>query len=164
MGWRVRAFIITWALIYAAVAVIVLRFSSLTGADAGTQQEEMQRDSRTTIVADVHDEPSFDVALIADVGRIRLRLFPSAPLAGAFIGALLNLTESPGSPAGPCRACSLYRAEAVPSSWGSLDLPDSSFGGRWGPPYALLQGSLGPNGPQVRAGAPALYLSKTLAS
>jgi len=45
----------------------------------------------------------------------------------------------------PCNRCSLYRAEPVPSTWGSIDLPNSSFGGRWGPPYALMQGSVGPN-------------------
>ena len=32
-----------------------------------------------------------------------------------------------------------YRAEPVPSHWGSLEEPDSWSGGRWGPPYALLQ-------------------------
>ena len=35
-----------------------------------------------------------------------------------------------------------YRAEPKPTWWGSPDLPDSSYGGRWGPPYALLQGAL----------------------
>ena len=39
-----------------------------------------------------------------------------------------------------------YRAEPVPERWGSLDWPDNYFGGRWGPPYALLQGSLRPAG------------------
>ena len=31
----------------------------------------------------------------------------------------------------------------MPDFWGSDLLPDSSFGGRWGPPYALLQGTFG---------------------
>ena len=43
-----------------------------------------------------------------------------------------------------------YRAEPVPAHWGSLDWPDNYFGGRWGPPYALLQGSLRPRNTRVR--------------
>jgi hypothetical protein len=40
-----------------------------------------------------------------------------------------------------CRACTIYRGEPVPSYWGSSDYPDRYFdGGRWGPPYALVQG------------------------
>ena len=46
------------------------------------------------------------------------------------------------------------RAEPVPARWGSLDWPDNYFGGRWGPPYALLQGSLRPTGTRVRPSAP----------
>ena len=53
-----------------------------------------------------------------------------------------------------CTGCTFYRAEAVPKHWGSLDWPDNYHGGRWGPPYALLQGGLsargarGPNAPR----------------
>ena len=37
----------------------------------------------------------------------------------------------------------LYRGEPVPSYWGSPDYPDRYLdGGRWGPPYALIQGGL----------------------
>jgi hypothetical protein len=42
-----------------------------------------------------------------------------------------------------------YRAEPVPDRWGDARWPDDYFGGRWGPPYALLQGSLSP-APQAR--------------
>lgn len=42
-----------------------------------------------------------------------------------------------------CRPCTIYRGEPVPSYWGSEDYPDRYFdGGRWGPPYALVQGGL----------------------
>ncbi len=42
-----------------------------------------------------------------------------------------------------CRPCTIYRGEPVPSYWGSKDYPDRYFnGGRWGPPYALVQGGL----------------------
>lgn len=40
-----------------------------------------------------------------------------------------------------CHACTIYRGEPVPSYWGSPDYPDRYYdGGRWGPPYALVQG------------------------
>ena len=39
-----------------------------------------------------------------------------------------------------------YRAEPVPAHWGDPAWPDSWDGGRWGPPYALLQGSLATRG------------------
>mmetsp|Transcript_5165 Transcript_5165/g.11196 ORF Transcript_5165/g.11196 Transcript_5165/m.11196 type:complete len:260 (-) Transcript_5165:546-1325(-) len=40
-----------------------------------------------------------------------------------------------------CRPCTIYRGEPVPSYWGSTDYPDRwDNGGRWGPPYALVQG------------------------
>ena len=47
-----------------------------------------------------------------------------------------------------------YRAEPVPAHWASPDWPDNYFGGRWGPPYALLQGSLRPRASIVRPAAP----------
>lgn len=40
-----------------------------------------------------------------------------------------------------CSPCTIYRGEPVPTYWGSNDYPDRYFdGGRWGPPYALVQG------------------------
>ena len=40
-----------------------------------------------------------------------------------------------------CKPCTIYRGEPVPSYWGSEDYPDRwDNGGRWGPPYALVQG------------------------
>lgn len=42
-----------------------------------------------------------------------------------------------------CHPCTIYRGEPVPSYWGSKDHPDRwDNGGRWGPPYALVQGGL----------------------
>lgn len=35
-----------------------------------------------------------------------------------------------------------YRAEPRPAHWADERWPDTWNGGRWGPPYALLQGSL----------------------
>jgi len=37
--------------------------------------------------------------------------------------------------------CNIYRAEPVPDYWSSPKYPDRCvYGGRWGPPYALIQG------------------------
>lgn len=39
--------------------------------------------------------------------------------------------------------CTLYRGEPIPEYWGSTLYPDRYVdGGRWGPPYALVQGQL----------------------
>ncbi len=95
-----------------------------------------------------------------------MRTFPlAAPNATAYLRALLAAQPPPTSTTGgggggggaaprappprPCLACRFYRAEPVPASWGSTALPDSAFGGRWGPPYALLQGAFGSRDPQV---------------
>ncbi|KAL7541516.1 hypothetical protein ACHAXR_012565 [Thalassiosira sp. AJA248-18] len=41
----------------------------------------------------------------------------------------------------PSSPCTIYRGEPVPSYWGSKDYPDRwDNNGRWGPPYALVQG------------------------
>ena len=40
----------------------------------------------------------------------------------------------------------MYRAEAVPKHWGSPAWPDNYEGGRWGPPYSLVQGGLDARG------------------
>ncbi|KAL7499279.1 hypothetical protein ACHAWT_006900, partial [Skeletonema menzelii] len=42
-----------------------------------------------------------------------------------------------------CNPCTIYRGEPIPNYWGSHDYPDRYFdNGRWGPPYALVQGGL----------------------
>ena len=79
-----------------------------------------------------------ELALVTEAGDIRVRLSNATPLAAVFIRSLLAVAPS-------CRGCNFYRAEPVPPDWGSPDLPDSWSGGRWGPPYALLQGSLMPS-------------------
>ncbi|KAK3235611.1 hypothetical protein CYMTET_54200 [Cymbomonas tetramitiformis] len=66
-----------------------------------------------------------------------------APHASTYIAEVLR--------EGRLTGCSFYRAEPVPPQWGSLEAPDTWQGGRWGPPYALLQGTLHPGGSQVKA-------------
>lgn len=85
--------------------------------------------------------PPPEVAVVTEHGEFRLRLFSEgAPLAAAFVREVARV--SPG-----CTGCKFYRAEPVPPNWGSLDAPDSWDGGRWGPPYALLQGTFLPARP-----------------
>jgi hypothetical protein len=82
-----------------------------------------------------------DFAFVFDTAVVRVRLFAdAAPLAAAFVRALL--IAAPG-----CSGCRFYRAEPVPLHWGSQDAPDTWQGGRWGPPYALMQGTLMPSAP-----------------
>lgn len=66
---------------------------------------------------------------------IRLRLYEEeTPDAARYVRKLS--TES-------CDKCTIYRGEPVPDYWGSPEFPDRYFdGGRWGPPYALIQGGL----------------------
>lgn len=70
-----------------------------------------------------------------DTIRIRMKLFEQqAPDAARFIRQVIR--EG-------CKKCTIYRGEPVPEYWGSPDYPDRYFnGGRWGPPYALIQGQL----------------------
>ena len=72
---------------------------------------------------------------------IRLDLYAKeAPDAARFVNEIISYNTQ------PCADCTLYRAEPVPEYWGSPAYPDRWFdGGRWGPPYALLQGKF-PNG------------------
>ena len=105
-------------------------------------------------------EASMDFALLTVEGLVRFRLRPQATNAVQYARALLDevraspsqQTSAPDVDAErPVRdGLRFYRAEPVPGRWGSLDWPDNYLGGRWGPPYALLQGSLRPRGTRVR--------------
>ena len=79
------------------------------------------------------------LALVTPFGRVRLRLRPRSARATAWVLELLATHAE-------CNGCTFYRAEKVPAHWGSPDWPDSYEGGRWGPPYALLQGGLSARG------------------
>ena len=83
------------------------------------------------------------LTLVSDLGSARIRLRrSSSPQSYKYIQQLL--TRQPST-----LECSFYRAEPVPSFWGSTRLPDSYTNGRWGPPYALLQGRLSGTGLHV---------------
>jgi hypothetical protein len=79
------------------------------------------------------------LALVTPFGKIRLKLRRKSPLAFQWVSNLLAQHRE-------CDGCTFYRAEPVPKHWGSPDWPDHYHGGRWGPPYALLQGGLSARG------------------
>jgi cyclophilin family peptidyl-prolyl cis-trans isomerase len=96
------------------------------------------RPSPTAPAAVRADARAPDFALVTEAGEVRVRLFAeAAPVAAAFFRALLAAAPA-------CANCRFYRAEPVMADWGSAALPDSWDGGRWGPPYALMQGSFMP--------------------
>ncbi|KAL1520138.1 hypothetical protein AB1Y20_023610 [Prymnesium parvum] len=85
------------------------------------------------------------LALVGAFGRVRVKLRDASPLAKQWVEALLARQPE-------CEGCTFYRAEPVPARWGSVEWPDNYEGGRWGPPYALLQGGLSARGaPQPQA-------------
>jgi len=67
---------------------------------------------------------------------IRIIVYPKeCPEAYEFLTWITNNQDA------ECRPCTIYRGEPVPSYWGSPEYPDRwDNGGRWGPPYALVQG------------------------
>ena len=104
---------------------------------AGTRDPPPPQGSNVTRAAVAASEAH--LALVTEFGRIRLRLRPKSPKAVAWVEGLLDQH-------GDCTGCTFYRAEPVPKHWGSLEWPDTYSGGRWGPPYALLQGGLSAQG------------------
>ena len=85
------------------------------------------------------------LALVSTFGSIRIKLREKSPMAKRWVESILANQPQ-------CDGCTFYRAETVPMHWGSPDWPDTFEGGRWGPPYALLQGGLSARGaPAPRA-------------
>ncbi len=127
--------LVLWIFVYALAAAFML-------------QQEGALPSRVSKI----DFTDFVIATLH--GDICIRLFDkeapnSTRFVRAFAAAVTVGVVSTSTLVIPCAGCKFYRAEPVPEFWGSEILPNSSFGGRWGPPYALLQGQLGPSGPKV---------------
>ena len=84
-----------------------------------------------------------------EMNTIRLELFSQqAPDSARYIRELMIQQKNNGNSnhSTYCDQCNIYRAEPVPSYWGSPNYPDRYFdGGRWGPPYALVQGQFVPS-------------------
>mmetsp|Transcript_21353 Transcript_21353/g.59673 ORF Transcript_21353/g.59673 Transcript_21353/m.59673 type:complete len:227 (+) Transcript_21353:583-1263(+) len=110
------------------------------------------------------DSTAWDIGLSTPDGLIRIRFRNGAYASVKAITDLLAQLNVPQvtpdasgsldsiarpSEADPLRppqsGLRFYRAEPVPKQWGDPAWPDNYFGGRWGPPYALLQGSLNPD-------------------
>ena len=120
-------------------------------------------DGAAAIAASSAADAPCDLALLTIEGLVRLRVRKQAAAAARYVADLLAekrgtsaLVEAPAvDPSRPVRdGLRFYRAEPVPARWGSPDWPDNYFGGRWGPPYALLQGSLRPRATRVRPASP----------
>ncbi len=99
-----------------------------------------------------------DFGLLTADGLVRVRLRREAPNAAAYARAVLaallaarpatsrtDPTLQPNKVRPRRSGLRFYRAEPVPARWGDPRWPDTWDGGRWGPPYALLQGSLRPD-------------------
>lgn len=114
-------------------------------------------------------EKRWDFALVTAEGDVRVALRAAATNGGEYVHSVLAQQHEAGElvneahadrkafepdPAQPPRSgLRFYRAEPVPAHWASPEWPDNYFGGRWGPPYALLQGSFMPDRAQLKPGA-----------
>jgi hypothetical protein len=98
----------------------------------------------TTTTSDTNDTNNHQHILSLNLDNlsppitIRIAVFKEeCPKAYEFVSFMVK------NQATECNPCTIYRGEPVPSYWGSKDYPDRYFdGGRWGPPYALVQGGL----------------------
>lgn len=103
------------------------------------QQEQEQKQKQPRGELETSNENQIQVHLLLDPPLVvRFELYTKeAPDAARFVNNIISSAASTR----PCVECSLYRAEPIPDYWGSPAYPDRWFdGGRWGPPYALLQG------------------------
>ena len=91
-----------------------------------------------------HPEVSGVVSIASTLSGILPDSSPGATADRQLSPALAALAPRPNETGPIDDGFRFYRAEPVPPTWGDESLPDSYFGGRWGPPYALLQGSLRP--------------------
>lgn len=150
MAW-IRTFTTVIMITYILAAISFLLSQGANSSQSGFQSsKEVQASvsmAATSLRNQQTDPPKYDAVLETALGDIRIQLHDGhAPLACAYVRKIGNTTNRDLN---PCPMCSIYRAEPVPAWWGSEQLKDSSFGGRWGPPYALLQGSMGPSGPKA---------------
>ena len=120
------------------------------------------------IPAPSEKEKRWDFALVTAEGEVRVALRAEATHGSEYVRSVLAQQNDAGEllvaeaqaeglepdPARPPRSgLRFYRAEPVPAHWASKDWPDNYYGGRWGPPYALLQGSFMPDNAHLKPGA-----------
>ena len=137
-------------ILQASVAILVVvwigtAFRFLVNNEGGIHKNNRLRDI-SSIAKQNHDgalhlhlENIVALDLELDHGHtitVRISVFPNkCPKAYEFLTWMIENQNT------ECRPCTLYRGEPTPSYWGSADYPDQwDNGGRWGPPYTLVQG------------------------
>ena len=130
---------------------------------SGVLGDEPAPPSAASLAALSASDAPCDLALVTVEGLVRMRVRKQAASAARYVADLLaerRGTSAPiqaptVDPSQPTRdGLRFYRAEPVPARWGSPEWPDNYLGGRWGPPYALLQGSLRPRRTRTRPASP----------
>ena len=115
-----------------------------TGTVAATSNKRTNDDDGDVVILslelddnDREENNANDRIKPTSIVSIRMRLYEKeAPEAARYVKHLASDAKQ------QCNKCTLYRGEPVPSYWGSEEYPDRYFdGGRWGPPYALVQGA-----------------------
>ena len=115
-----------------------------TGIGATSSNKRSNDDDDVVILSlelddkDTEENNAKDGIKRTSIVEIRMRLYEKeAPEAARYVKYLASDAKH------QCHKCTLYRGEPVPSYWGSEAYPDRYFdGGRWGPPYVLVQGAL----------------------
>ena len=141
--WRVLGASLLLAIL--AWAIAALRF--LTGNDGANAAHRLRDTDRRVASPERHGvpapavDPVVMVALDVETSArtvLTVRIVVAAvecPKAHEFLAWMIANQDA------ECRPCTVYRGEPVPSYWGSPAYPDRwDHGGRWGPPYALVQG------------------------
>jgi len=137
-----RRFVTILMLLLAMLFTLRVSMTTLQGDQVSST---LMRGGITTLQQQQHDEDTVILTLQLNEEEqddetvdVRIRLYATqAPKAAHYIKELANNREE------TCHKCTLYRGEPVPEYWGSPKYPDRYFdGGRWGPPYALVQGGL----------------------
>lgn len=138
----IRVFLFLIAVLWFAVSGLWLSPSS---SSSSARQSSLRNPSSAAIPAPISDSKDLIITLELQLDQttntslpveIHIKLFQQeTPDATRFITDFIKQqNEQPSS--------TIYRGEPVPDYWGSSEYPDRWHnGGRWGPPYALIQGA-----------------------
>lgn len=150
-SWHIRITVLvaaSFALIIFLWIGGVIHFLSSSNENDATLRRGPDTTTSTSIITNAADEEAASDEKIAD-NILSLNLYDISPPITIRIAVYKEqcpkaydfLSFIVQNQATECNPCTIYRGEPVPSYWGSPDYPDRYFdGGRWGPPYALLQG------------------------
>ena len=144
--WRFNKYNSLFLIVVVLVVVVVLWWISLAlhfllqdeieMESIGHQQNSNSNLRSLPLQSSLLDQHIISLNLLNTHQTIRISILAKeCPKAYQFIKWLTKNQQT------KCQACTLYRGEPVPAYWGSADYPDRwDNGGRWGPPYALVQG------------------------